>query len=287
MNVKFENTAPNVEEPKISCFGGHNPPSLFTHEHIHDEIELLYVRSGTAVAEILTNRIYLSRGNVLFINRLLNHNYSNLSKDFDCIILQFKPQNVFDNKTVDLKYLVPFYRTASFSYYLNNLNDDAASELASCLDEILKNCTVQPEPGQDLILNSLLLRLLHISHKYDIYSLSSGKLSEKEKSLKRILNLQKYINSHYAETLTVSFACEYVKLDYHYFSRLFKQETGKNFIDYLNSVRIMNAQQLLTSSNQSISLISQSVGFQNPSYFNRVFKAICGVTPKEYRSQSI
>ncbi len=283
MNVKFENTIPNVEEPKISCFGGHNPPSLFTHEHIHDEIELLYVRNGSAVAEILADRIPLSRGSILLINRLLNHNYSNISKDFDCIILQFKPQNVFDNKIVDLKYLVPFYRTASFSYYLNNLIDDAANEIALCLNEILKNCTTQSESGKDLILNSLLLKLLYISHKYDIYSLGTDKLTEKEKTIRRILNLQKYINSHYAEALSVSFACEYVKLDYHYFSRLFKQQTGKNFIDYLNSVRILNAQQLLTSSNQSISFISQSVGFQNPSYFNRVFKAVCGVTPKEYR----
>lgn len=283
MNVKFENTLPNIENPKISCFSGQNPPSLITHQHIHDEIEIIYVKSGSAFAEIDTQTIHLTEGNILIINRLLAHNYSDISKNFDCIILQFKPQTVFDNKMVEIKHLIPFYRTATFHYYLNTYNDEFATEFYNCLSDILKVCNEKFDSAQDLILNSLLIKLLYITHKYDIYNLQESNLSEKEKSLKRIINLQKYVNSHYAEALSVSFACEYVKLDYHYFSRLFKQETGKNFIDYLNSVRIMNAQQLLTSTNKSIAFISQSVGFQNPSYFNRVFKSLCGVTPKEYR----
>lgn len=283
MNVKFENTLPNVEQPKISCFFGHNPPPLLTHQHIHDEIELLYIKSGSAIAEINSDSIPINEGNVLLLNRLLAHNYSNISKDFECIILQFKPQTVFDNKMIALKYLVPFYHTAKFNYYLNTFKDDAAQEIYECLNEILENCANKSAQGQDLILNSLLMKLLYVTHKHDVYNLSDSGLSEKEKSIKRIINLQKYVNTHYAEALSVSFACEYVKLDYHYFSRLFKQETGKNFIDYLNSVRIMNAQQQLAFGNQSIAFIAQNVGFQNPSYFNRVFKSLCGVTPKEYR----
>ena len=283
MNVKFENTQPNVENPKISCFSGHNPPSLITHQHIHDEIEIIYIKKGSAYAEIDTESIYLAEGNILFINRLLAHNYSNISKDFECIIMQFRPQTVFDNKMVEIKHLIPFYHTSTFHYYINTYNDTIAHEIHTCLSDILEVCNEKFDLAQDLILNSLLIKLLYITHKYDIYNLGERNLTEREKSIKRIINLQKYINAHYAEALTVSFACEYVKLDYHYFSRLFKQETGKNFIDYLNSVRIINAQQLLTSTNQSIAFISQNVGFQNPSYFNRVFKSLCGITPKEYR----
>lgn len=283
MNVKFENTLPNVEDPKISCFMGSNPPSLITHQHIHDEVEIIYIKSGSVIAEIDTDSLNLTAGSVLFINRLLAHNYSNISNDFECIILQFKPQTVFDNKMIPLKHLFPFYHTATFHYYLNTYNDDAANDIYKCLAEIHESATEKFDSAQDLILNALLIKLLYITHKYDVYNLRDSNLSEKEKSIKRIISLQKYVNLHYAEPLTVSFACEYVNLDYHYFSRIFKQETGKNFIDYLNSVRIMNAQQQLVSTNQSISFISQNVGFQNASYFNRVFKSFCGVTPKEYR----
>ena len=284
MNVKFETTLPNIEEPKICCFSGANPPSLITHQHIHDEVEILYVKRGSIIAEIDTDSLTLTTGSILFINRLLAHNYRSISKDFECIILQFKPQTIFDNKMISLKHLFPFYHTANFHYYLNTYNDEAANEISNCLREIYESSTENFDSAQDLILNALLIKLLYITHKYDIYNLLDRNLSEKEKSIKRIIGLQKYVNSHYAESLTVSFACEYVNLDYHYFSRIFKQETGKNFIDYLNSVRIMNAQQQLISTNQSIAYISQNVGFQNPSYFNRVFKSLCGVTPKEYRS---
>lgn len=110
---------------------------------------------------------------------------------------------------------------------------------------------------------------------------------DSEKALQRIARLQKYIESHYSETLTVAFACEFSQLDYNYFSRLFRKETGKTFIEYLNIIRINHAQQMLTLTDYPVSYIAQSVGIPNTTYFNRVFKTTSGMTPKQYRNKNM
>ena len=104
--------------------------------------------------------------------------------------------------------------------------------------------------------------------------------------MQRTALLQKYIESNYSETLTVAFACEFSQLDYNYFSRLFRKETGKIFIEYLNIIRIKHAQQVLTLTDYPVSYIVQSVGIPNIIYFNRVFKTTSCITPKQYRNKN-
>ena len=69
----------------------------------------------------------------------------------------------------------------------------------------------------------------------------------------------------------------------YYFSKLFKQETGENYVEYLSRVRIENAKKMLTESEASIKEISYSVGFSDPNYFSRAFKKYEGVSPTEYK----
>jgi two-component system, response regulator YesN len=70
-----------------------------------------------------------------------------------------------------------------------------------------------------------------------------------------------------------------------YLSHLFKSKLGKNYVDYLNEVRITKAKELLTSSKRSLCQIAKAVGYDNAKYFFRVFKKITGVTPEQYRKK--
>ena len=69
-----------------------------------------------------------------------------------------------------------------------------------------------------------------------------------------------------------------------YFSTLFKSEMGITFTDYINSLKVEYACSLLTNSNMSIIDISLSAGFDDQSYFTKVFRKIKGMTPKQYRT---
>jgi len=68
------------------------------------------------------------------------------------------------------------------------------------------------------------------------------------------------------------------------FCRFFKMRTRKTFTQYLQQLRINEAQKLLLESDLSISTIAFRVGFENLSYFNRAFKSILGTTPREFRN---
>ena len=69
----------------------------------------------------------------------------------------------------------------------------------------------------------------------------------------------------------------------YYFSRIFKEGTGENFIEYLTSVRMEKAKELLGNGEYSMKEIGVMVGFSDPNYFSRSFKKNVGVTPTEYK----
>lgn len=92
-----------------------------------------------------------------------------------------------------------------------------------------------------------------------------------------------YIGIHFAENLSLEDVATEVHLNPTYFSSLFKQNTGNSFREHLNKVRIEESKRLLTSTTQSIVHIATAVGFEDQSYFSKVFKKHTGVTPKQFR----
>jgi AraC-like DNA-binding protein len=93
----------------------------------------------------------------------------------------------------------------------------------------------------------------------------------------------KYISHSYGEDLDAEKCAKAVNMSYSYFSRNFKKITGKSFKDYLNFVRINQAERLLASSDKSVMEIALECGYNNVSYFIMLFKQMKGVTPLVYR----
>ena len=93
----------------------------------------------------------------------------------------------------------------------------------------------------------------------------------------------RYISRNYALSICLEDVSRYVNLSPSYFSGLFKQCTGFSFKEYLNLVRIEESKRLLANTDYSIVDIAVATGFQDQSYFSKVFKRHVGVTPKQYR----
>ncbi|MGL5513630.1 MAG: helix-turn-helix domain-containing protein, partial [Sporomusa sp.] len=74
-----------------------------------------------------------------------------------------------------------------------------------------------------------------------------------------------------------------VHLSPSYFSKIFKKETGHNFNTYLNMLRIEKSKKLLLYDNLKLISIASLVGFEDQSYFTKVFKRVTGVSPHQYR----
>lgn len=113
---------------------------------------------------------------------------------------------------------------------------------------------------------------------------SPANLLEKNTSERQeIVDALNYINRHLNEVITLDEVADHVYLSGYYFSKLFKKEVGKNFIDYVNEKKINRSKILLQDSTWSIDSIAHSLGFSQSSYFSKIFKRVTGMSPREYR----
>lgn len=92
-----------------------------------------------------------------------------------------------------------------------------------------------------------------------------------------------FIRRNYREKITLDDAARYVYLSPTYLSRVFKQETGIPFTRFLNNVRVEKSKSLLTMTEMRLTEIAAACGFEDQSYFTKVFRAVTGETPQRYR----
>ena len=95
--------------------------------------------------------------------------------------------------------------------------------------------------------------------------------------------VMQYVKAHYAEKITLDDIAAHVYLSRSYVSSMFKEEMGEGLFAYVNRVRVEKSKVLLL--NEAVSLVNVGVmcGFDDQSYFTKVFKSIVGVSPKKYR----
>ncbi|MBQ8263824.1 MAG: helix-turn-helix transcriptional regulator, partial [Oscillospiraceae bacterium] len=91
---------------------------------------------------------------------------------------------------------------------------------------------------------------------------------------------------NFSGKLTLEEAAAVVGYSPAYFSRIFKEEMGVTFKEALNAIRIERSKNLLLSSSASIADICSMVGFNDQSYYCKVFKRLSGVTPDRFRKRS-
>lgn len=97
------------------------------------------------------------------------------------------------------------------------------------------------------------------------------------------IKVDTYLSTHYQDNISLELVAESLGQSPFYFSRCFKQEYGRNFIDYLTNYRLEHAQRLLLETELSVREIGQMCGYPDPNYFAKVFKRNRQVTPTIYR----
>ncbi|MED4225499.1 response regulator [Neobacillus cucumis] len=137
-----------------------------------------------------------------------------------------------------------------------------------------KNVKVNVRHYEDILLNPQL----------DGFSIKE-ELVKGNKTLSVIEHAEAFILEKYREDISLEQTAEHVNLSSYYFSKTFKNEYGKTFIDYLTDIRIQKAKELMEETNLSLKEICYEVGYKDPNYFSRVFKKVTGITPKDYRQR--
>lgn len=126
--------------------------------------------------------------------------------------------------------------------------------------------------------------------KYSSYTMHNIKTINGEYSLdtkRQKLLISKainYINSNYNYEITMEQVANHVSVSSYYFSKIFKEIIGENYIDYVTNIRMNKAKEILLKTDISIKEICFQVGYNDPNYFSRAFKKSVGVSPSEFKA---
>jgi len=95
-----------------------------------------------------------------------------------------------------------------------------------------------------------------------------------------------YLTENYRSRISLKQVAERFFITPCHLSRSFKKATGFSFIEYVNSIRVKEAQKLLKKTNSSVMRIAELTGFDSQTHFGRVFKNLTGMSPLQYRKRS-
>lgn len=100
-----------------------------------------------------------------------------------------------------------------------------------------------------------------------------------------VARAKEYIQQNYKKDVSLDDLSRELNLSPYYFSKLFKDETGENFIEYVTAVRMNKAKEFLRDKELSMKEICAEIGYSDPNYFSRIFKKNVGITPTEFRDE--
>lgn len=247
------------------------------YHHTHPLYEIIYIFSGERFFFVAERTFQAKDGDLILISPHTLHKAINPdSSGCDGILLYF--DEYFLSPTGPLSDLAPLFDQEHITI---NLPANERSYFEQQFFQILREVRLQNE-GYELMVQSLLLQQLvflcrHIRHN-QIKPLAHLSLMHE-----KVSEIVRYINRHYKEPLSLTSLAEQFYISPSYLSKIFKEATGFTFIEYLNNVRIKEAQRLLSESNMKVIRVAEEVGFGSITHFGRVFKEVAGQQPLHYR----
>ncbi len=252
----------------------------------HREIEFVFVRKGTLFLTVNEKQRVLSAGEIGIINREEVH-FGNPSPGGPCEA---------DAVLVDIDSLLP----ASDISVKKELQALAASEVvlapvlsreipfypevAACLDRLVQ-IYGNFEIGSSFRALSLIYELLSYFFSADELSFSiSGGVGQNREKIKRLNEVLRYIGENYSRKIYISELADRLYMGEDNFYKFFVSVTGTSPASYMNSFRMKRAAEFLTGTDLSVTDICYKAGFNNVSYFIKMFQKYYGQTPKRYRS---
>ena len=251
--------------------------------HWHDEVEIIVIKKGTGIVSVDLTTYSVSAGDIIFVLPGQLHSISqkdNEIMEYENILFQSSFLYSTDSDPRTVGYFQPYF---SLEYKLPWLFDDTCSsheELSSCIDAIDDLCAKRPDYYELSVKG-------HLFHFFYLLFSSQGSpvTFSRSKSLDKVKQIVSYIESHYTEQITVQSAADYMGFSESHFMKFFKQHLHTTFTSYLNGYRLTIAARLLLTEDDSILSISERTGFNNLSYFNRLFKKEYQMSPREYRNR--
>lgn len=262
---------------------GLNEKALYI--HCHSEMELFYLQKGNLIFEIENCKFELHEGDAIFIPPNLIHSAKRIKNDRqECsyYAMVFSSNMIMDT--------VPLYCERYFEGILFQTINSAVSihseerwqkQILENLKEIFDYQGMKIEECELMLRGKLLIiwQLLYNHHFSQIHQKEIPHSNEQ-----KIRESVAYISSHYTEDLELQILADNAGFSEGYYCRLFKGVTGFTPFQYINRKRVSKSCEYLVQTDKKISEIATICGYNNISYYNRIFLQMMKETPSAYRN---
>jgi AraC-like DNA-binding protein len=256
--------------------------SFTSPRHYHNEYEIAIIKN--------------SSGKLFVGNNIVNFNSGDLFLFAPGLVHAFKNNETGNTKDRPAKATIIWFKTDFFgsdfldrdeTKGLKNLLINAEEGIQFiCPDPEVVSCILKLSEKKGLkgIIDFIsILDKLVSCNNYKLLSLKWYKKHYYKLKEGRIYEILEYIEKNYSNESVFQNAIQMTNMSESAFSRYFKHNTEKTFTQYVNDMKITNVQKLLIETNRKILEICYLCGFNNVTYFNRLFKKINGITPKQFR----
>lgn len=258
--------------------------------HWHQEFEFLVLTEGKVLFTIEDREYVMNPGDIVFINSNYLHMAKNIcggvcsfyAIDFSYHVLNEDIHSIFSKKFIrpilNDKYVFPEFMPVS-----EDEDKCWQKDIRNYLHKIGECPEHELEPFE-LMIRSRILAIWDILDKNCVRAQKDNDIESRYSE--RLEPVISYIKENYAYEITLGELAAILPMSEGQFSRVFKQTMKLSPIQYLMRYRILQSCKLLQDTEKKIGEIANLSGFNNISYFNRVFLNTIGCTPKEYRENS-
>lgn len=261
----------------------------FVRWHWHEELEIDVVIEGRMQCLVGNDSFLLEKGDAVFINQNVMHSIHPVDNEpgrFHAIV--FHPTILFSyTKTyLNTKYLLPIVGNTNIKYYLMKPECEHFNQAAEYLTELV-NTLEKADFGYELVAKTCLFRFwLLLLYEFNPSNPANTVPESPSLNETRTKDAIIYIQEHYNEPVTLDEIAAAIHVSKSECCRCFKKSLQSTPFEYLMKYRIFMASMKIrqdAANELSFSEIATSVGFNNVSYFNKLFKSYLQCTPSQYR----
>lgn len=252
--------------------------------HWHEEFELIYVREGKALYRVGEEEFVSGSGDIILIapNEIHSIYQENENKQiYDTIVFNSEAFGLSKRERGFGEYIIPLMVGSRKIVHRITPEIEGYETLKILVLEAVKSAEAD-QVIQDLLLKSSLSRLLWhlieehcVRHNRDVPQSALG--------MEFLRATLQYISLNYTSTLSIAQLAKMNHCSESTFMAHFRKSIGITALEYIIQIRIQAACDLLKNSDQTVLEIALEVGFVNLSNFNRHFKRVVGMAPREYR----
>lgn len=257
-------------------------PSSMKAMHYHNKYELYYLFSGERYYFIKDHTYRVRPGSFVLIDKNEIHRTGAVGNaGYDRTVISFD-EGCFDflSDGVECERLLEPFRQGGGVLMLAGESKALAQMLLTGMEREWK------EKGGEctLFLTTALVQLLAliVRENADLQATRVDITSFPHPTVSKVIA---YINTHFAEEITLEMLSSMFYISPWYLSRTFKKVSGLSFPRYLNNVRIKEAKRLLRQTKMPVSAVCEAVGYVSNAHFGRAFKSLTGRSPQEYRRE--